>query len=293
MTLTEMEMEERPEPRPRRGPKPSPDLERDPMDVPGQPVAETVKASAAISDLPEPYERPADAGELTTRERDHLETCEAVLNVLRVAFWRAGKALRVISSARLYRETHATFEDYVGDRWQMDRTHAYRLMDAAEIAEPLILSPMGDKINERQTRELLPIAKGHNAQAAAQLYTSLAQEVAAANQQGVKVKVTADLVRRTATAAIKALPPGGDWDHDTVIHTVRVVLGLLPGEPVEGQSLGESPSWFQAEGSKVASSADKVAQRAHAHPEEAKAFAAALVQHARRIEKALPKSSKS
>src|SRR5438309_439896 len=82
------------------------------------------------------------------REQADLATCEAALDNLRVAFWAAGKALQVIRDARLYRDTHATFEDYVEQRWDMARSPAYRLIDAWPLAERL--SPMGDKLNERQ-----------------------------------------------------------------------------------------------------------------------------------------------
>ena len=66
--------------------------------------------------LPDPYTATAD-GQLSDREQADLATCEAALDNLRVAFWAAGKALQVIRDARLYRDTHATFEDYVEQRW--------------------------------------------------------------------------------------------------------------------------------------------------------------------------------
>jgi hypothetical protein len=73
----------------------------------------------------------------------------------------AGKALQVIRDApRLCRGTHATFEDYIEQRWDMSRSPAYRLIDAWPLAERL--SPMGDKLNERQVRELLPLASRHS-----------------------------------------------------------------------------------------------------------------------------------
>ena len=57
-------------------------------------------------------------------------------------------------SRRLYRHTHATFEDYCRERWGMNRAHAYRLIDAATVA--VNLSPMGDILPtaERQARPL-------------------------------------------------------------------------------------------------------------------------------------------
>ena len=83
--------------------------------------------------LPDPCTATAD-GQLSDREQADLATCEAALDNLRVAFWAAGKALQVIRDARLYRDTHATFEDYVEQRWDMSRSPAYRLIDAWPLA---------------------------------------------------------------------------------------------------------------------------------------------------------------
>ncbi|WP_306356647.1 MULTISPECIES: hypothetical protein [unclassified Nocardia] len=147
----------------------------------------------------------------------------------------------------MYRETHATFEDYIADRWQMERTYAYRLMDAAAIAEPIVMLPMGNKINERQTRELLPVAKSHCTAAAVELYMSLAHEVAAAGN-GSRPKVTAELVKKTTTATIAALPPGTEWDRETVSQIVRTVLGLADDPSDEDQAdADDTPTWFATE----------------------------------------------
>ena len=59
----------------------------------------------------------------------------------------------MISVRRLYRETHATFEAYCRERWGWSRQHAYRQIQAAQVAG---MSPMGDKpANERQARAML------------------------------------------------------------------------------------------------------------------------------------------
>jgi len=42
----------------------------------------------------------------------------------------------------------------------MSRSPAYRLIDAWPLAERLF--PMGDKLNERQVHELLPLASRHS-----------------------------------------------------------------------------------------------------------------------------------
>ena len=47
----------------------------------------------------------------------------------------------------------ATFEEYCKERWGMNRAHAYRLIDAAEVVNNL--SPIGDiPVNESQARPL-------------------------------------------------------------------------------------------------------------------------------------------
>jgi len=69
-------------------------------------------------------------------------------------FIEVGEALATIRDERLYRATHATFEDYCQTRWGMKRAHANRLITASTV-----LAPMGSKAgetvtNERQAREL-------------------------------------------------------------------------------------------------------------------------------------------
>lgn len=79
----------------------------------------------------------------------------------------------MIRDARLYRDTHATFEDYVEQRWDISRSPAYRLIDAWPLAERL--SPIGDKLNERQVRELLPLASRPGHDAAVTVYRTVAE----------------------------------------------------------------------------------------------------------------------
>lgn len=86
-----------------------------------------------------------------------LAECEAVIECGREAAFAAGEALRRISDGRLYRDAgFKTMEDYLAERWGFTRSYAYRLMDAADVAE--LLSPMGDKPqSERVARELAPV----------------------------------------------------------------------------------------------------------------------------------------
>jgi hypothetical protein len=70
-------------------------------------------------------------------------------------FVEVGKALKEIHDSRLYREQYETFEDYVRDRWGWERTRAYRMIEAAQVAGML---PIGNKLpNEAVARELAPL----------------------------------------------------------------------------------------------------------------------------------------
>jgi hypothetical protein len=87
-----------------------------------------------------------------------LRELEDVIDRGLSTFVEVGEALLEIRDGRLYRSTHATFEDYCRDRWRMGRSHAYRLMEGAEVVR--LLSPMGDTPpSERVARELVPVLR--------------------------------------------------------------------------------------------------------------------------------------
>jgi hypothetical protein len=175
-------------------------------------------ASAAITadSLPAPY-LTADGGPLGSRERADLTTCEAALDNLRVAFWAAGKALQVIRDARLYRDSHGTFEAYVEDRWDMSRPQAYRLIEAWPLAE--CLSPIGDTLNESQIRELLPLAGRHGQDAAVTVYRTIAETDG--------VHVTASLLHR-----VVGVLPADHFDPASAVDQIRAFLaGTIASAP--------------------------------------------------------------
>lgn len=61
----------------------------------------------------------------------------------------AARALREIRDRRLYRDEYPTFEHYCAARWQIARSHAYRLCDWAEVAENLV--SIGDTLPVRES----------------------------------------------------------------------------------------------------------------------------------------------
>ena len=61
----------------------------------------------------------------------------------RNAYYEIGLELAAIRDRKLYKTDFGTFEEYVEARWEWQRAHAYRLIDAAQLAER-VLSPLGD-----------------------------------------------------------------------------------------------------------------------------------------------------
>jgi hypothetical protein len=93
---------------------------------------------------------------LTTTEAAQLETCEMTIKQGLETFYEVGNALLTIRDGRLYRANFDTFEEYCRTRWNISRSRAHRLIEAAGVADNLL--PMGNiPTNERQARELSPL----------------------------------------------------------------------------------------------------------------------------------------
>ena len=75
--------------------------------------------------------------ELTKSEQSELARLCKVVDEGLSSFLAVGTALKQISAGNLYRATHATFEEFVKQRWNIGKSHAHRMMDAAEIHEEL------------------------------------------------------------------------------------------------------------------------------------------------------------
>lgn len=84
-----------------------------------------------------------------------LAQLEAVIKTYRQDFYSVGKALKEIRDARHYHKlSFKSFESYLRIRWDMGRSHAYRLIEAFCVIDNL--SPIGDVLpqNEAQARPL-------------------------------------------------------------------------------------------------------------------------------------------
>ncbi len=80
---------------------------------------------------------------------------ESVIKKYRQDFYAVGKALKEIKDGRHYHKLpFKSFDSYVRVRWDMGRSHAYRLIEAFSVIDNL--SPIGDMLpkNEAQARPL-------------------------------------------------------------------------------------------------------------------------------------------
>lgn len=95
---------------------------------------------------------------MTTIAARPLAECEAIIERGLATFVQVGEALLTIRDSRLYRDTHATFEEYCRDRWGMSRSFAHDTIQSSSVVASL--SAMADTpapASERVARELAPL----------------------------------------------------------------------------------------------------------------------------------------
>ncbi len=110
----------------------------------------------------------ADMDRLETKIQDGLNT-----------FMEVGAALAEINERRLYRQTHATFADYCRQRWDLGKSRAYQLINAAGTARQLsTIVDVPQPENEAQMRPLNQLAPERRAEA-------WSKAVAAAGEESV------------------------------------------------------------------------------------------------------------
>jgi len=146
---------------------------------------------------------------LAPAEQTRLAELEAVVERGMQTFVEVGLALTEIRDARLYRETHGTFETYLAARWGMSRANGYRMIDAAQVAE--LVSPMGDIQNERQARELVPLLADETA------VIEVWRELKAEHGD----KVTAEKVRTAVRQRLKYGEIGDTWPGSSCARMLR------------------------------------------------------------------------
>ncbi|MFF1873509.1 hypothetical protein [Kitasatospora herbaricolor] len=73
----------------------------------------------------------------------------------------AGPALWEIHDRRLYRAGHATWEEYLTERWNLSRSYAHRLLEMIPVQAALLPNPVFGNIvlRESQARVLVPVLR--------------------------------------------------------------------------------------------------------------------------------------
>lgn len=95
------------------------------------------------------------SGPLTQVERSVLASFEGIIERGLSVFYEVGNALTQIRDFRLYRLTHATFEEYCQERWGMVASRARQLISSAEVVSNLkSVTTVTLPANEAQTRPL-------------------------------------------------------------------------------------------------------------------------------------------
>ncbi len=157
----------------------------------------------AVPAQPDPFApQPVDPAAVTGSAEQRLAAFEAAIDraketagtTLKAARARfvveAGTALRAIrdEDGGLYKVTHATFDEYIGARWDMDRTRAYQLIDAAPVM--LVMSKIFDTAPvESHARVLAPVLQGHGEPAVREVFAAV---------RTTGEKVTAAAIREAA-----------------------------------------------------------------------------------------------
>lgn len=100
---------------------------------------------------------------LTASESTALVEHEAVIERGIKTFYEVGIALADIRDRKLYRADYGTFEEYAERRWQMTRSRAYQMIDAAGVVSTIVDTELPAPANEGQARELGRVPKPERA----------------------------------------------------------------------------------------------------------------------------------
>lgn len=128
---------------------------------------------------------------ITTRLQQAEEAIEQGL----ISYKEAGKALMDIRDEGLYKQSHDTFEAYLKERWNWERSYAHRLIEAAKVADNLL--PIGNvPSNEAQARELTKLPTADLQRAAYGVAETIAEQNKAGKVTAKDVKNAVEIVHK-------------------------------------------------------------------------------------------------
>jgi hypothetical protein len=170
------------------------------------------------------------SGPLTEVELHDLGVCERAVENLATATWLAGKALQTIRDGKLYRHTHARFEDYVTERWEISERTAYQMIEEWPLAERLNQA-YGKPVTASHIRALLPVTTRFGFDAATELYQHLRTRA-----QADGVRLTAQITGQIAKAVLKRA--GQQAEH---IEFTQAARQLITAQPSLVEARAERP----------------------------------------------------
>ena len=140
--------------------------------------------------------------------RVRFEELEQIIGRGLGTFVEVGRALLEIQQRRLYREVgHRTFAEYVAERWDLSKAHAYRHIEASKVVD--ILSPIGDiplPTSEAQARELAPLVS--DPEAVRTVWTeTIAQGAGRVTARAIRERVAARKPRTGPNLALREQAP--------------------------------------------------------------------------------------
>lgn len=162
-------------------------------------------------------------------EQDNLRECETVIERGLATFVEVGTALARIRDGRLYRATHATFEDYCRERWGFSRNYANKQIAAAETVRA-VEREMGTNVpiaNEGQARAIAPILKEHGPEVAAEVLRQ-----AASSGVLTAVGITEHGTLFTGRAHVSHNSGENEWYTPAhILEAARITLGDIDLDP--------------------------------------------------------------
>lgn len=169
---------------------------------------------------------------LTVRETTRLAELEQVVERGLATFVDVGLALMEVRDARLYRATHATFEDYCRERWRMSRIRAHQLIGAASVTENLLTTVNTLPANEAQARPLARLTTPEEQREAWQEAVETAPRDDAGEPRITAAHVERVVEQRTNPMSVHYSSDSPEWYTPThIIEAVVAVLGEIDLDP--------------------------------------------------------------